>query len=269
MIELNDVSLDLSLSEDFLRLNTFEFEGPLDESVSGSLAIGGNEKETQLQFTMNGANLRLGLMTTKDQDIRTSPPLDISIELAGAGATWHELASSLDGSILLVQGEGMLANAGMDLMFSDLLTELFNTLNPFARQSKHTRLECSVTHARIESGTVLVDPFIFHTEQITILSKGEINLETERIDLEFKTKVRKGIGISAGTVVNPFIKLGGTLSSPSIELDPAGVAFSGSVAVATAGLSLIGKSLFDRYLSNKDPCGDALSKLNNRDKMGQ
>jgi len=39
------------------------------------------------------------------------------------------------------------------------------------------------------------------------------------------------------------------------------VAFSGSVAIATAGLSLIGKSLFDRFLSSKDPCEQALKKL--------
>ena len=108
---------------------------------------------------------------------------------------------------------------------------------------------------------MLVDPIIFHTEQITILSGGQIDLGTEKIDLEFQTKVRKGIGISAGMVVNPFIKLGGTLATPTIELNPAGVAFSGSVAVATAGLSIIGKSLFDRFLGNRDPCGEALEKL--------
>ncbi len=260
-IELSDVMLDLYMDADQFRLNSFEFRGPLGESLSGKLMIGGGETETRLEFEVEGEGLRLGVGSVEGQDIQTYPPTNISMKISGKGNTWHQLASSLDGRIRIVQGKGLIANAGLELLFSDLLSELFNTLNPFAKKSVYTGLDCSVINAVIDSGKVVIDPIIFHTEQITILSGGLIDLETEEIDLEFQTKVRKGIGISASMVVNPFIKLGGTLSSPTIELDPAGVAFSGSVAVATVGLSLIGKSLFDRFVSNRDPCGEALKKL--------
>jgi len=263
--ELNGVRLDLSLHQDYIRLNSFQFGGPLGETLSGKLAIGGSETETQLEFQMDGDELRLGLAAAEDQDSSTYPPTSISVDLSGKGATWHQLASSLDGRIRVVQGKGLIANAGLELLFSDLLSELFNTLNPFAKKSVYTGLDCAIINAKISSGKVLIDPIIFHTEQITILSGGQIDLETEEIALEFQTKVRKGIGISASMVINPFIKLGGTLAAPTIELDPAGVAFSGSVAVATAGLSIIGKSLFDRFLGNRDPCGEALKKLDEAD----
>jgi hypothetical protein len=259
--ELSEFKLELFMDEDHFQLNSFEFGGPLGQKLSGRLSISGSEAETQLEFEMEGDELRLGIAAAEDQDISTYPLTAISIDLAGKGATWHQLASSLDGRIRVVQGEGLIANAGLELLFSDLLSELFNTLNPFAKKSVYTKLDCSVMNAVIDSGKVLVDPIIFNTEQITILSGGQIDLETEKINLEFETKVRKGIGISASMVINPFIKLGGSLSSPTIELDPAGVAFSGSVAVATVGLSLVGKSLFDRFISNRDPCGEALKKL--------
>ena len=265
--ELDGVRLYLSLREDYFRIDSFEFTGPLGETLSGMLAISHSDAETQLDFEMEGDELRLGLAAAKDQDISTYPPTSISMEINGKGATWHQLASSLDGRIRIVQGKGLIANAGLELLFSDLLSELFNTLNPFAKKSIYTELDCAVINAAIDSGKVLVDPIIIHTEQITILSGGRIDLETEKINLEFQTKLRKGIGISAGMAINPFIKLGGTLSSPTIELDPAGVAFSGSVAIATAGLSLIGKSLFDRFLSSKDPCEEALKKLDNAEKI--
>jgi len=258
---LNGVRMDLSLNEDYFRVNSFEFRGPLGETLSGRLAISGSEAETQLEFEMEGDELRLGLAAAEDQDVNTYPPTSISMDINGKGATWHQLASSLDGRIRIVQGKGLIANAGLELLFSDLLSELFNTLNPFAKKSVYTGLECAVINAVIDSGKVLVDPIIFHTEQITILSGGQIDLDTEKINLEFQTKVRKGIGISASMVINPFIKLGGTLSAPIIELDPAGVAYSGSVAVATVGLSLVGKSLFDRFIGNRDPCGEALKRL--------
>ena len=259
--ELNQVHVELSMAENYFRLNSFEFGGSLGQSLSGRLAISGVETETLLEFEMEGEDLRLGIATAEGQDPSTYPPSSISMELSGHGATWHQLASSLDGRLRIVQGKGLIANAGLELLFSDLLSELFNTLNPSAKKSVYTKLECAVINTVVESGKVVVGPLIFHTEEITILSGGQVDLETEKIDLEFQTKVRKGIGLSASMVINPFIKVGGTLSSSTIELDPAGVAFSGSVAIATMGLSLVGKSLFDRFLSSKDPCGEALKKL--------
>jgi hypothetical protein len=44
---------------------------------------------------------------------------------------------------------------------------------------------------------------------------------------------------------------------------------SGSVAVATVGLSLVGKSLWDRFFTSKDPCGKALKQLAKEDAARQ
>ena len=38
-----------------------------------------------------------------------------------------------------------------------------------------------------------------------------------------------------------------------------------ALAVATAGISILAKSLSDRFLSSKDPCGDARKELAKRD----
>ncbi len=261
MTELSGVVLQLSLHEDLLQLDPFEFGGPLGEKVFGKLKFGGNAQGATLDFIMEANDFRFGLAAAEGQDVNTFPPTDITIDIVGAGVTYHELASSLNGRFRVVQGGGLIANGGLDLIFSDLLSELFNTLNPFAKKSIYTKLECSLTNAEIVDGKVLLKPFIFQTEELTIFSGGEIDLETEEMNLDFETKLRKGIGLSAGMVINPFIKLGGSLSSPGIELDPARVAIAGGVAVATVGLSLVGKSLWDRFLTSKDPCGKALARL--------
>jgi hypothetical protein len=111
-----------------------------------------------------------------------------------------------------------------------------------------------------------VDPVVLQTDKVTTVAKGKVDLHTEKILFTFNTKLRKGIGISASMVVNPFISVTGTLQKPFVGLDPSAVAVTGTVAVATAGLSLLVKSLSGRYLSSKDPCGDALKK--SREKMG-
>jgi plastocyanin domain-containing protein len=61
----------------------------------------------------------------------------------------------------------------------------------------------------------------------------------------------------------PFIKDGGTLSSPSIEMDPTGTAITGSIAVAIVGLSLIGKSLWERFFSSRDPRRESMKQIEN------
>ena len=119
-----------------------------------------------------------------------------------------------------------------------------------------------------KNGQVAVDPLLYQTREITIVSGGTIDLVSEKVILDFHTQVRKGIGLSAGMVINPFIRLGGSLSSPAIQLDPAGVAVKGTVAVATVGLSVLARSLYDRFLSGKDPCGKAYKKLLKEDAEG-
>ena len=111
-----------------------------------------------------------------------------------------------------------------------------------------------------------MEPILFQTRELTIVSSGTINLDTEQIDLVFNTKARTGIGVSAGALINPFIKVGGTLAYPAMELDPAQAVIRGGTAVVTMGATVLAKSLTGRFLSSSDPCGDARKKLAERDK---
>jgi hypothetical protein len=214
---------------------------------------------------MDGEDLRLGLTAAPGQDRETIPPLELDLSLQGSGFTRREMASSLHGKLRIFSGPGQVASAGIDFLFSDFLTELFAALNPLAETNEFTRLECSVWAADIVAGQVTVDPMITHIEGFTIFSKGTIDLQTEKVNLSFNTKPRKGLGITPGTVINTLIKVGGTLKKPAIELDPAGTIVGGTAAVATAGLSVLAKGFSDRFLSSKDPCGDARKELAKRD----
>lgn len=114
-------------------------------------------------------------------------------------------------------------------------------------------------------GEVQINPLIFQTDKIDSTSKGKVNLDNEKIDIRFNTRTRGGIGLSAGTLITPFIKVGGSLSNPSIVLDPTDAAVKGGAAVATGGPTLIGQSLFDRFLRQRDPCGKVVTELHKID----
>jgi hypothetical protein len=75
--------------------------------------------------------------------------------------------------------------------------------------------------------------------------------------LNFKTAARRGVGIGVAQLVNPYIKVTGTLGSPGITLDPKGALVNGGAAFATAGLSILAVTAWDRIFHDKDPCGAA------------
>ena len=99
------------------------------------------------------------------------------------------------------------------------------------------------------------------TDKTDVLSAGTIDLGNETLNMAFSTRSRKGVGISAGKAVTPYVKLGGTLANPHLTLDPAGVALSGGAAFTTAGLSILAQGLWDRWVaSGGDPCKRLIDK---------
>jgi uncharacterized protein involved in outer membrane biogenesis len=262
---IEEVDLGIQLLPQFLRLDPLSLRGTTGGKISGTAVLDGRGEASRFDFDLNAREMRLGLMAVEGQEAATIPPTTIDLELHAVGKTRREMASGLDGKIRVSVGSGQVAASGIDFLLSDFVTELFTLLNPFAETSEYTVLECAVYAADIESGQVAVFPVIFHTEQLTILSEGTVDLDTEHVDLSFNTKVRKGLGLSAGMIINPLIKVGGRLNSPAIELDPKGTVITGGLAVATAGISLLAKSMNDRFLSSEDPCGDALKEIEKRE----
>ena len=245
-VRLTETSLDLSpvrladtTGREFsLELNLLEEEGKVKASVDG-LATG----------------LRLGLTATEDDDISTLPPSDFFVNLDAIGATPHELINSTVGEIEIILGEGRISNSRLSLLASDLVTEIFTRLNPFAQGSDFTQVDCGVARVSFNSGTAEISPFVFQTDSVVIVSSGEVKLDTEAVNIGFRTRPRRGLGLSASAIVNPFIRVGGTLSDPGLVLNPTDAAIMSSAAVATGGLSILGTSLFDRFLRERDPCG--------------
>jgi len=243
-----------------LYVDPFQVRGEKGGLLKGAFSVEQEGELTTAALSLGGKGVQLGIGTVEGQDPDTIEQADLIASLTAKGATYRDLARSLDGYIEVVQGPGLSTNAGLSLIFGNFLGELLSLINPFSETQEYTVNECSVIVANFESGLITLDPVVAQTDKLTIVVQGTVDLNTEKLDIVFNTKLRKGVGISISMVVNPFINLTGTLSSPSIGLDPAAVAVKGTVAVATLGLSLLAKSLTDRYFSSKDPCGDALKK---------
>ena len=88
-----------------------------------------------------------------------------------------------------------------------------------------------------------------------VIADAVVDMETEEIKIAFQTLPKKGVSLpSVGEVLNPYIGVFGTFSKPVIRIDQESAFIAGGAAVATAGISILAKGLWDRIKSSGDAC---------------
>jgi uncharacterized protein involved in outer membrane biogenesis len=228
-------------------------EGVLGGVVKLTPANGG---AATLDISVSAKNVRSALGAGDALDIKDAPPTNVEARLLATGASARQLAAGANGRVVMTQGPGKLPSGVLGLIGGDLLRELVGKLNPFAAQDPYTQLECTVVRADIVEGQVTVNPALMQSEKVTIVAGGKIDLGTEALRLNFNTRPRTGVGISAGMFTNPFIEIAGTLASARLGVSAKGTA----AAAATGGISVLAQGLVDRSRGGKDVCKQTLDE---------
>ncbi len=261
MAQLSKVELGVHLRDGNLELNPISVRDSVRGGVSGTASLRPLEKGFSVAIDGKTEQLRLGFLSAKGEDPANQPPLDSVVVFNGVGSSLHEIAASGNGRLELMQGRGRINNSMLNLLANDISLELFNALNPFRKTDPHTTVECGVYGAKVVDGVATLDPLAARTGKMTVVGSGRIDFKTEKIDFAWNTRPRQGIGISASAITNPFVRLGGTLSSPTIGLKPTEAALSTGAAVATGGLSILAKGLLDRLRAEENVCKAALEQM--------
>ena len=131
--------------------------------------------------------------------------------LDAAGARWGNPSS--------LHAEGRRARA------------LLEALNPFRKSAETTNFECGVMAATLTGGKARVEPIVARSDRLTIVGHGSVDFQSEDIELAWTLKPREGVGITAGSIANPYVGIGGTLSEPAIELKTAQAVASTGAAI--------------------------------------
>jgi uncharacterized protein involved in outer membrane biogenesis len=257
-VPLRDVVVAGELRDGALRLDRVEGTGLHGGRAAARVALesSGDGYRLTARGRLDGVRL---VTSTTGASAEKAPSLEVEFELKGEGRSPHGIAASLDGAAVAVVGPGQVSIAH-DLVTSGVLVGLLDALNPFRDSSGHTDFECGVALATVTDGKAAVDPIAARSDKLTVVGRGKVDLDTEHIDLEWTIKPRRGVGISPGSIANPYVKLGGTLSSPQLEMKPLEAVASTGAAVATLGLTVLAKGLYDRITSEKNVCVGALVK---------
>jgi hypothetical protein len=248
------VSADATLDNNAIELQQFTLTSSAGSvTATGTLRPGDNGPELQLAITASNATLETEGMTA--EEIELLPQHAIDARLTAAGNSPRALAASANGYIWIVGGKGQVKRLRLGALWGDFTTKLVNAINPFTQQSDFTKTECQGFYFEITDGKLITSPaMVGQTDEVIILARGTVDLATEQIDLTFQTTPRRGVGISVSDLVSPFTSVGGTLSQPKLTLNKKGAAFEGGAAVATGGLSIVARSLWQRWVSSRNVC---------------
>ena len=263
---VRDAEIGGELRDGALTLDHLDGTGVTGGRASGKLSVAaqGDGYRLHAEGQLEGGRL---VTSNTGESLASAPSLDVEYEVDGVGKSFREVAASADGRALVVLGAGRVPNTRSDLMSSGLLIGLLDALNPFRKSSPYTAVECGVAAAGIEHGKTVVAPIAVRTDKITVVGNGKLDLGTEAIDLVWTIKPRSGAGISAGSIANPYIRLGGTLASPRLEVKPLAAAASTGAAVATLGVTILSRGIYNRITAEKKVCVDALAKTRKQEDL--
>jgi uncharacterized protein involved in outer membrane biogenesis len=255
-IVLLDVSTAVDLKDGNLQLEN-RFRGPEGGKSVSDIALATAGESAKLDVNVNMRDLRLNLISGDIKDKSLIPPIGVTLDFESKGATPRALASSTKGRVLLTAGAGQIENNLLATVSGDVFAKLFSALNPFSKKESFTTTDCTILALDIHNGLANIAGLYAQGDKVKVVGDGDIDLNTEALNIEFNTKPRKGVGVSADMFVTPFVKLKGTLASPTVGLDKKGAL----LAAGTGGLSVLAQAAVDRVAGAKDNCAKVLEEV--------
>jgi hypothetical protein len=254
-VRVRNLAVDASLRDGTLNVSRAAAEGKTGR-IDATASVGPDSGGNRFEFALVARGFALGLDEANQDDFITA---DVDSRLESAGSDLRTIAANLNGFIFVDSRGGRLPSSRvLHAIYGNLLDELLSTINPFYKAGQYTLLECVVLPVEIVAGRAASAPdYLVMTDKVQVLSDATIDLGSEAIDLNFRTLPRKSLGVSAAEIVNPYVKVVGTLAAPRPSLNQKGVLVAGGAAVATGGLSVLAKAAWDRVSQSADPCKDA------------
>ena len=169
--------------------------------------------------------------------------VNLSANLAMAGATPKQLAASANGNVLLAASDTTLAGGTAAALDRNVLMTMLKLLIPKGSADRALAVQCVVVHLPLRRGIASIDRSIAaETREVAVVASGVINLVDETLRLELRPSVKKGLGLSPANLATDFMEISGPLQDPQMGLGAKGAVRGAArvgVGVATGGLSLL------------------------------
>ena len=258
---ITDLVLNVEQQNGSLNISQLSYEAPLG-SLNASLSInptGADQADVKIDlrtdhFVLNASGL-------PEEKLSQIPAFDVAFRASGKGANVREVAGTLNGSLYIASKGGSAENVDLSLLETFIFDQLFSTIMPASSQENiNTQFSCIATNLQITDGLVTTKPAIaFTTQKIAVVTKGTLNLKTEKMKFNFNSTPTNALQINPGEMFHPYILISGTLANPTVGVDPGKAALHGGVAIATMGISVLAKGVLDRASNAVPICEEMLN----------
>ena len=222
---------------------------PLDNMVADFDIVDGAVRLHPLSFGIGGGQVTSQIALDEDKggvharaDVSFQRiPLDKLVSATGAGRGAGVIGGSavVDGTgkslaAILAHGNGevklyMARGGDLSALLVDLSgLEFGNALLSAIGIPKRAQIECLIADAKMQDGVVRPEPLLLDTSDAVVNVSGDVNLLTEVLGLQIKTKPKH---FSIGSLPAP-INIAGTFKDPSIRPDATVMAERAGAAVA-------------------------------------
>jgi len=253
-LHIDDIVLRADLQDGVLNVSEAGFQAK-SGAIGARARLDPNEGQGSVNIELVARDLALG-MTSLNEDLAMKGDIDINLE--STGTDLRSLLGNANGVFFVNSRGGRRTNSWfLHALYGSMLDEIVGTINPFSKTETHTNLECIIIPIKFDSGIATGDPkALIATDKMRMFITAKIDLKSESLDVNISTAPKKGISFSAGEILNPYIKVVGTLAAPRLAVDETGVLISGGAAVATGGLSVLARAAWTRLSRSKNPCED-------------
>ena len=169
--------------------------------------------------------------------------VNLTANLAMAGATPKALAASASGNVLLAASDTTLAGGTAAALDRNVLMTILRLLIPKGSADRALAVQCMVVQLPLRRGVATIDRSIAaETREVAVVASGAINLVDQTLRLELRPSVKKGLGLNPANLATDFMEISGPLQNPQMGVGAKGAvrgAAKVGVGVATGGLSLL------------------------------
>jgi hypothetical protein len=223
---MKGVDLKLNLEHGVLQLDPADFDLPQGQ-ILGRLRIDATTDPVQTQIELRLRGVQLSQFKSKTASVA---PLDGTllshVQLQGHGNSVHDVLSTSDGTISAVIPHGEIREAFAQLTGVDVARGLGLLITG---NQKQVDIRCGIATFQVSDGEARAQHIVFDTQPVLLTGSGDINFDTEALDLRLQGKPKK----LALRLLAP-ITVTGDLAKPAIGIDPKSLLAQGGVAAALA-----------------------------------
>jgi uncharacterized protein involved in outer membrane biogenesis len=268
-LAINDLTFNMVLDEGHLMVERLEATiggGTLDAQID--LNVQGKEAALQAELKINQLDLDRMLKKLGLEDVAEGE-VEIQVDVKSQGNSVAAIMAGLNGKSSFIIGQGQIYNKYIHVLGSIFSQTLPRLLNPFLEATEYTQTNCIVSGFAVKDGLARSTALMFDSEDMTVLSEGEVNFTTEELDFSIKPVPKEGArkkkikrSISLSTLAKQF-RLSGTLANPSIEVDSrrASKTFGKGVGAALVGPAAVIAVLFTSKTGEKAPCPTVIAAV--------